>query len=97
MTVSRKQKKEREIAAIEAHLRGAFAPVKPRTEFVQVLEEKLSHGVTLDDVRADVRRAIGFGVTAAVGLLGGVLALALGIKAMIELFNLLGLLGVRRS
>lgn len=82
---------------IEVQLEGALSPVNPRAEFIHTLEDTLRRGARLDDIGTDVRRAIGFGFTAALGLLGGVLALAVGVRAMIALFNLLGLIGFRRS
>lgn len=92
-----RRSKEHTMQDLEVHLEGALAPVSPRAEFIRTLEDTLARGAQLDDTRTDVRRAIGFGFTAAVALLGGVLALAVGIRAMIALFNILGLLGFRRS
>jgi hypothetical protein len=88
---------ENEMKDLEVHLESALAPVNPRAEFIRALEDTLARGANLDDFRGDVRRAIGFGFTAAVGLLGGVLALAVGVRAIIALFNLFGYGGLRRS
>lgn len=93
----RRRYEEKEMKDIEVHLEGALAPVSPRVEFIRTLEDTLARGANLDDFRGDVRRAIGFGFTAAVGLLGGVLALAVGVRAIIALFNLLGYSGLRRT